>query len=157
MSLSARIALDPSRRVAWAERAVPLLGLVVAAATLAVRWPAAAIPVLVAAAFAVIAFVRWSGPLRPAADPYRLSLSDRPEFGVVLPDGSSIDARLVESTVAWPGFWMLALGGAAGSRVTRLAVSPSELHADARRALGRFVLWATRTVDRADDRNKPVR
>jgi hypothetical protein len=147
MSLSARIAVEPSRHVAWAELLIPLFGSLVAGATLCVRWPAHRVEVLVAIGLCAA----WASGfgfrrLRIAREALRLTISDRAELDVLSTD-ATIDGvfRLVESTVVWSGFWILALERDGGGRVRHLAFEPSELPLEARRPLARFLIWSKRT------------
>jgi di/tricarboxylate transporter len=144
MSLAARIALAPSSRTALAERTVPMLGAIVAATTLIARWPSHTLE-LVVMAVVVVACCAIVGFRRDRrARPMTLHVADRTTFDVAC-DGS-IDgaARLVESTVVWPGFAMLALAVDDGRTVVRRAVVAAELAPAECRALQRFLLWSLR-------------
>jgi hypothetical protein len=146
MSLSARITARPSRHLAWAQLLIPLIGALVAAAPLWARWPTHRVGLLLAVAGAVALATRFgSRRLRGPWGACRLTVSDRPEFDVLFPP-AAIDGncRLVESTVVWPGLWMLALQPEGSDRVRRLAFVPAALPPDARRALARFLSWSMR-------------
>ena len=144
MSLSARIAIDPSRRLERLAMLLPVGGVVVAAAMLSRRWPQA-IPLLLPLAAAGCAAIVVSVRRRRGA-PITLTVSHHPEFDV-RPDpvGNEGPWRLADSTVVWPGFWMLALRMADPSmpaRVVRVPVLAGELAAADRRALSRFLIWS---------------
>lgn len=143
MSLTARIALSPSRAVAIAERVVPLAGLAVAAAAIATRFPGSAVWTLAAALLVATAFLTRA--LVAASRPsIVLLVSDRPEVEVVGPPEVDGAWRLAESTVAWPGFAMLALEREDRRGALRYPVTASGLAARDRRAFARFVTWSMR-------------
>lgn len=144
MTLSARIAIRPSRRLERLAMALPLAGCVVAAVTLAVRWPSSTAFIALsalAASVAIVASVRG----RRAID-LVLTVSRHAEIDVEPdPAGGTGHWCLAESTMTWPGFAMLALRPFDRSVVTpmvRVPVSTAELAASDRRALGRFLIWS---------------
>ena len=153
MSLSARIAVGPSRRLALLTTILPIGGVVVCAATLALRWPAIA---ALTAAIAVVACVAIVLHARQRPGVTRtLSVSHRVDCAVE-PDPTGADGswRLAESTLAWPGFSLLALRrseAATHDAVLRLPIFSAELATADRRALGRFLLWSLR-AGRIDSR-----
>ena len=144
MSLSARIAVGPSRRLALLTTILPIGGIVACAVTMAMRWPAMApAAIAVAAGLTVILHAR-----RLRVVTTTLVVSHRPEFAVE-PDPTGADGawRLAESTLVWPGFSLLALrrcGPPAHEAVLRLPIFAAELATSDRRALSRFLLWSLR-------------
>jgi hypothetical protein len=146
MSLSARIAVGPSRRIALMSTVLPIGGVVVCAVTLALRWPAVAplsAIIAVAAGLSLVLHIRR----RPGVT-MTLFVSHRADFAVE-PDPTGVDGswHLAESTLVWPGFSMLALrssGLAAHDAVLRLPIFAVELATADRRALSRFLLWSLR-------------
>jgi hypothetical protein len=144
MSLSARIALDPSHRVAMAEMIVPIVGVAVATAALASRWPLVA-GGLVACATISMAFLSAQVVRRRHLRRYTITVAASPEIGVL--DALAADAvgsgRLVHSTLLWPGFAVLAIARDDG-RTVRLPLVVAELPPVERRALARFLMWSLR-------------
>lgn len=144
MTLSARIAIDPSRRLQRLATVLPAVGFVVAATTLALRWPQASTVMALVAVAGCLALFGLSRRYRPK--PVTLTVSHRRELDLE-PDPADSEGpwRLVDTTVIWPGFSMLALrraDPAARARVVRIPVFADELDAAGRRALGRFLIWS---------------
>ena len=144
MSLSARIALDPSRRLERLAMLLPAGGVVVAAATGALRWPQASpflLLLIVGACAAIFATVRRRRPTRVT-----LTVSQHADLDVQPgPAGTDAAWRLAESTVVWTGFSMLALRTSdptLHARTVRLPVFAAEMAAADRRALSRFLVWS---------------
>jgi len=143
MSLAARIAFAPSRRIAWAESTVPVAGLVVAATALLARWPASVVALLVTLAIGLPLLAVLPRTGRPRR--LTMTVADRAEFDVMATDASwDGSRRLAETTVAWPGFAMLSLSGDAGGPVLRLPIVMAELDPADRRPLQRFLTWSMR-------------
>lgn len=143
MSLSARIVLRPSRRLTVCEVLLPLGGLGVAGSALAARWPGSLFSVLAGAAAAGLLFA-----LMEAARPRvarAIVLSEHRGIGSMSlgdePAEADGDWRLVEPTMVWPGFAVVALEGDAGHRWT-VPVLDADLPAADRRALHRFLRWS---------------
>ena len=151
MTLSARIPIGPSRRLALLSVAIPSAGVLVAASTMAARWPQsswllAVTAMVVCATFTVAMLARHR-----RAIVHTLIVSQHAEFDVQ-PDplGTEGTWRLAESTVVWPGFSMLALrksDSSIATHVTRLGVFDAELVSGNRRSLSRFLLWSLRGGD----------
>lgn len=149
MSLSARIAVRPSRRLEVLAGCVAVGGVVVATVSAACRWPYVAWPlaaIAVVAAIAAIAVVRVG---TRTTSGWVLSVSDRAEIAVSSEPASSDGAGwlLDDSTTMWPGFAVIGLtrgDGARPGRSMRLAVFDAELSPIDRRALHRFLLWSLR-------------
>ncbi len=148
MTLSARIEVGPSRRLALLATVLPIGGVLVATGTMAVRWSGAVwlLATLAILACAAVGLAR-RGQLRDARR-HTFIVSQRAEFDVV-PDPLDSEGtwQLAESTVVWPGFAMLALrksDPSISARVERLAVFDAELDRADRRSLGRFLLWSLR-------------
>jgi len=147
MSLSARIVLRPSRRVAACEGVLALGGSIVAIAALIERWPAFSWPLVAFGTSSALALVvairrkdrRFAG--------HALTLSDRDEVGVMpLYDHVPVDEaswRVVEPTMIWSGFAVLGLRAGRGPHLV-LPVVGRDLEADDRRALRRFLRWTLR-------------
>ena len=148
MSLSARIAVGPSRRLALLSTILPIGGIVVCAATLVQRWPAAALlSIAIAACLAMALRVRHRA-VEPRTLSRTLSVSHHVDFAVE-PDPTGADGswRLADSTVVWPGFALLAVRRSdpdARGGVLRLPIVTAELATADRRALSRFLLWSLR-------------
>ena len=148
MSLSARIAVAPSRRLASMGTLVASGGFLVAAFTAVARWPDLA---TVWIGMAVVALGILLHRCRTLRSSYcTLSVTDRPEIALS-PDVESGDGeswRLDDSTMMWPGFSVIALrrdGDALhGGRPVRWAVFDAELRPMDRRALHRFLVWSLR-------------
>ena len=144
MSLSARIAIVPSRRIERLATLLPAGGVIVATATFALRWPAALPVLLVIASAASIALIMAARMHRSTS--ITLVVSHHPEIDVrPAPNGIDAPWRLAESTVRWPGFSMLALrpcDPTIRARTIRVAVSTPEQDPVDRRALSRFLVWA---------------
>jgi hypothetical protein len=145
MSLSARIALGPSRRIALVEILFPLVGSVVAMSAALPRWPdrngtIVAFATILLALFA-IATARRARRVRHVS----MTVSDRGAFDVALSEEqlSENSWRLGPSTLIWPGFSVVALQDDAGRRLT-VPVFGRELPEIERRALSRFLLWNAR-------------
>ena len=149
MTLSARIALGPSWRLAFGAALVPSAAVSVGAVTWAANRPDAVWPIGLAA-IAVVGAVVLAAVRRHRATPRRvLSVADRTEFDVI-PDPAGLEGswRLAESTVVWPGFAMLALcraDASVSSTVVRIPVFDAEIADADRRSLARFLLWSLRT------------
>jgi hypothetical protein len=143
MSLAARIAFAPSRRIAFVESTVPVVGLVVAATAMLARWPSSVVALLAGMAMGLPLLA----VLRRAGRPRRLTMTvaDRAEFDVMAADAAwDGSRRLAETTVAWPGFAMLALSCDDGGPVLRLPIVMAELDPADRRPLERFLTWSMR-------------
>jgi hypothetical protein len=145
MSLSARIALDPSHRVAMAEMIVPIVGVAVATAALASRWPVMAGGLVACATISMAFLSAHQAVRRRRLRRYTITVAASPEIGVL--DALAADAvdtgRLVDSTLFWPGFAVLAIARDDG-RTVRLPVVVAELPPVERRALARFLMWSQR-------------
>ena len=155
MTLSARIAIPPSRRLERLATMLPLGGCLAAAVTLAVRWPQSMVFVavsLLAASVAVAASVR-----RLRRPVLTLTVSRHTEIDIQPdPDGGTGHWRLAESTMAWPGFAMLALlpfDRSISAPVVRVPAFAAELVAADRRALDRFLIWSMRGGTGGDSRS----
>jgi hypothetical protein len=144
MSLSARIVLDPSRRVAAMEAFFPLAGFCLASFAVARRsfrleLPLTLFAVAFAAVFVAVAWSKRSPPRRT------LVVSDRLDVGVAdaeaAPDG---EMRVVASTLLWPSIAVLALSRPGDAAIVRWPVALGELAPRDRRALSRYLGWVLR-------------
>jgi len=143
MSLAARISVAPSRRVWLAEGAVPVIGLLVAATAALARWPSSPVALFAGAWLASMLIVMLPRTSRPGR--LTMTVADRAEFDVTAADESCEGCgRLVDTTVVWPGFAMLALSRDDDRRVVRLPIVMAELEAVDRRPLARFLTWSMR-------------
>ncbi len=146
MSLSARIALEPSRAVAAVERIMAAGGVVVAAATAAWRWPSATGSCAMAAVATFAALAAVERLRRRRAARATIVVADRLEVGLAdaswPDDGSSW--TLAEPTMVWPGFAVVALAPASGAAKRLLPVGTNALPPADRRALRRFLVWSLR-------------
>jgi|GEM_PF-1877026 len=147
MSLSARIVLRPSRRLAAFEAALAIGGGIAAQTALMARWPSHAWPVCAIAGAILIAcgFVAFKRVKRAAG--HAITLSDHVEVGV-MPVHEDVPVehaswRIAEPTLTWPGFAVLGLQAEHGARLM-LPVMTRELAEGDRRALQRFLLWTLR-------------
>jgi hypothetical protein len=145
MSLSARIVLDPSWRIAAVEAVFSCFGAIVAGVALALRYPEFA-PLLVAFALMSGVAIAWSAARRfRATGRMLLVTSDHLQVGV---EGASLapegDVRIAPSTLLWPGFAIVALTGEFGGPVVRRPVVLAELPSVGRRDLARYLTWALR-------------
>jgi hypothetical protein len=142
MSLSARIALGPSRRIALVEILFPLVGAVVAMSAAWSRWPDRSGTIV---AFATILLALLAIATARRARHVSMTISDRGEFDVALAEEqpSENSWRLHPSTLIWPGFSVVALRDDTGRRLT-VPVFGRELPEIERRALSRFLLWNAR-------------
>ncbi len=150
MSLSARIAVEPSRRMASAAAFVSVTGVLVAARTVLERWPTSTAWTVAAATVAAIVLVASVAGRHRGSGRRVLMVSHRAEVDVVAGDafdGSSW--RLTDGTLRWAGFSMLALRREEPRETLRLPVFDAELPTADRRALGRFLLWSLRGGARA--------
>ncbi len=150
MSLSARIAVGPSRRLDALASAVAIAGVAVVAATAATRWPNALAPV-VATALATAAVLAIAARRRIAnADRFTMIVGERSEIAIDATPAGPIEAtwRLTGSTLVWPGFVVLALRPIDSSRrrpATRIVpILDRTLDAEAARALRRYLTWSLR-------------
>lgn len=154
MTLSARIAIPASRRLERLATMLPMGGCAAAAVTLAVRWPQSVPFIAVSLLAASVALVVSARRRRPALT---LTVSRHPEIDVQPdPAGGAGHWRLAESTMAWPGFAMLALvpfDRSIGTPVVRVPVLSAELDAADRRALDRFLIWSMRGGVGGDSRS----
>ena len=153
MSLSARIALLPSRGIAHVERAMALGGVAVAAAATLARWPSATgvvAAVGVAFATAVVAAVTAR---RGGAGAAVIVVADHEavRLETTRADLPTDGWRLDESTVSWPSFAVVALRDEHG-RVLRRPVDMAALPPRDRWALARFLQWSLRAPRAADER-----
>jgi hypothetical protein len=149
MSLSARIVLDPSWRIAVVEAAFGGVGAIVAAVALAVRRPEWT-PLIIALGSSVAGGLTWASARRfRRAGRMLLVTSDRLQVGV---EGAGFaadgDARVAPSTLLWPAIWpgfaVVALTGEFGGPVVRRPVVLAELPFVGRRHLARYLTWALR-------------
>jgi hypothetical protein len=155
MSLSARIAFDPSWRVAAVEAFFPVVGVVLAAAAVARRSPALLLPLTVAAiAFAVgfaIVVARSMRVMRRRT----LTVSDRLDLAVDAPEMTADgELRVAASTLLWPSFAVLALSRGGDDRVVRWPFALGTLAHRDRRALARYLGWVLRG---GGERHAPTR
>ncbi|MEO8937622.1 MAG: hypothetical protein ABI277_02500 [Burkholderiaceae bacterium] len=144
MSLSARIAVGPSLRVT-------LLAIVLATGAFVVAGVTAATCLHDSTAAVVTAFAAgWGFTIAGIVHRHRatsrivLSVSDRADIGV---DRYEHPLKLLEPTMAWPGFSVLALAEAdAPSRavVVQYPLLSADIAPSDRRALSRFMLWSLR-------------
>ena len=147
MSLSARIAVRPSRRAALLGAAFAGGGVICVVLTIAARWPHWAVPVAasIAASIALVASTRIARANR-GEGPLTLSVSDHVEVRVATttstPDEPSW--RLVDGTLLWPHLAVLALRQDGSGRVLRLPLFAAESTVDDRRAASRFLAWSLR-------------
>ena len=143
MSLSARIAVRPSRRAALLGAVVAGGGAICVVLTIAARWPHWAVPVA-----ALIAIVACHRAARPTVEhgPLTLSVSDEVEVRVATttsaPDEPSW--RLVAGTMLWPHFAVLALRQDGSGHVLRVPMFAAESAPDDHRAASRFLAWSLR-------------
>ena len=147
MTLSARIAVGPSRRLLIATAGLSTGGVIVAATTAAARWPGAHAAV---AAFACIAVLTFFGRAlaRHRRTPVRtLVWSHGADVAVVASDHDEGPWRVAPPTMTWSGgalgLSVLALAPADGGRTIVLPVLDDDL-GSARRDWNRRLLWALR-------------
>jgi drug/metabolite transporter (DMT)-like permease len=147
MSLSARIVLRPSRRLAAGEAVLVIGGALVAAAALVERWPSAVWVIAALASTSLIGLAFAVTRRSPPVAGHAITLSDGPEVGVMpLYDHVPVEAaswRIVEPTLVWPAFAVLGLRAGHGARLV-LPVVNRELADGDRRSLQRFLLWTLR-------------
>ena len=154
MSLTARIAVVPSRRLDHAADLLAGGGVLVATAACAARWPdglGAVVAVALVAAGAGIVTQRHRGR---SASGFTMHVSDRDEVEVEVASSSASasarvaddSARLTGATLVWPGFVVVALRSVAapGTRASTRIVPllDRELALPERRALRRFLTWS---------------
>ena len=169
MSLSTRIAIGPSRRLAFAEAAMIAGAIAVTAATVAARLVAESAPAAVwlvtglATLSAVgICVKRRIKPIGPHG--HEVFIGDRGTLSVRCPgeDTKPHAFALTDASLVWPGFAVLSLSPSpspspplapapasmlpawARLRTFDLAVVRAEMDADDGRRLYRYLLWAQR-------------
>ena len=146
MSLSARIALAPSRRIAWAEQSLATAGVFVAGAAMAGRWPDQRMTWLACMLVAALASTTWCTLRRRDSVVRVLAFSDRATIDVLTtePDPTAGVWRLTETTLLWQGFALVALVRDGSRRVLRMPLLLADLTSVDRRSLGRLLLWSMR-------------
>ena len=163
MSLSTRIAIGPSRWLAFAEAAMIAGAIVVTAATVAARLTVESAPVSLWLLAGVAAFVavaigarRWIKQTHSCV--YEVFIGERAGVSVrrLGEDSMPHPSTLTDAAMVWPGFAMLALalptplphalahGGGARHRVLNIPVVRAEMDANDAWRLHRFLLWAQR-------------
>ena len=152
MSLSARVAVGPSRLLRAVELAVVLVGAFVFVATVSARAVAGhPVVLLLAVGLAALAVLFWPARRRPPV--VVLGLGDRSGIDVMSPDGTTVRRVVDPSTTAWPGVAVVRLADpVAGAPVLDLPVVDRELPRADARALRRFLGWVAVGRSRPSDR-----
>ncbi len=142
MTLSARIVLRPSRRIAVLETTVAAGGVIVGSLAVVARRPHDGIAIATAAAVVVVAIVAAGWRRHRAAPSHTIVVGAHRGVGVV---GSDDAWRVVEPSMAWPGFTVVALAAESAAAPAIVVATPDAALAPAdRRALHRFLTWLTR-------------
>ena len=149
MTLSAQIAISPSRVLAALESAMLLGGAVCVMASVAVSLaPALATASIVGAIVVASAVAHRVWKRRMSASVIHLALDASPGVGYREADGALQSAALAEGTLCWPGLALVVLSveDCPGPRV--VPVFDAELACEQGRQLRRFLIWRQRTGER---------
>lgn len=140
MTLSARIVLRPSRRIAFLEVAMAAGGFAAAAVAIAARLPGHEASVGAVATLLVLGLATRLRRRFVAASQRTIVVGEHRGIGVV---GDDRTWSLAEPSLAWPGFAIVALvaDGAASPGIV-VAVPDGALSRIDGRALHRFLVWS---------------
>ena len=150
MSLTARIAVVPSRRLDRMGDVLAGGGVVVACVTLVARWPGSLGAALAVALGVVIAGIVARHRRDRTAAGFTMFVSDRAEVEIASVARHDADEtwRLTDATLVWPGCIVVALQSdsatGAGPTTRVVPLLDRELALPDRRALRRFLTWSLR-------------
>ena len=149
MTLSAQIAIGPSRVLAALEAAMLLGAAVCVTACVAVTLAPALAATSVAGAIVIASAVAHRAWKRRTSAPIRhLSLDASADVGYREADGALQRAALADGTLCWPGLAVVVLSVEDRAGLRSVPVFDADLARERGRQLRRFLIWRQRTGER---------